>query len=127
MLQQRSVEILSLATGHRLDIADHDQQLLRTRDRDVQPLRLLQEADPFRLVAAHQAEDDDIGLLTFEGIDRIDRQPGQCHHAQLAPQLRHLVLVHRDDGDPQLLEPESLQVAHHPTDCLDLGAIRDAS
>jgi hypothetical protein len=29
MLEQRTVEILSLATGHRLDIADHDQQLLR--------------------------------------------------------------------------------------------------
>ena len=33
VLEQRPVEVLSLATGHGLDIADHDQQLLRARDR----------------------------------------------------------------------------------------------
>ena len=127
VLQQRPVEILSLATGHRLDIADHDQQLLRPRDRDVQPLGLLQEADPFRFIAAHQAENHDVGLLTFEGVDRVDRQSGESDHPQLAPQLRDLVLIHGNDGDPQLLEPEALQVAHDAAHRLDLGAVRDAA
>src|SRR5207248_3259433 len=123
VLEQWPVQVLSFATGHGLDIADHDQQLLGPRDRHVQPLGLLQETDAFRLIAAHQAEDDDVGLLTFERIHSVDREARQCHHAQFPPQLRDLVLVHGDDGDPQLLESKSLQVADHATDRLDLGAV----
>jgi hypothetical protein len=123
VLEERSVEILPLATGHRLDITDHHEQLLGARDGDVQPLGLFQEADALRFIAPHQAEDDDVGLLTLEGVDRVDRESRQRHHAQLTPQLGDLVLVHGDDGDPQLLEPESLQVADHPAHRLDLGAV----
>ena len=127
VLQQGSVQVLAFAAGHGFDVADHHQQLLGPRDGDVQPLRLLQEANPLGLVAPHQAEDDHVRLFALEGIDGVDRQSGERDHPQLAAQLRDLVLVHGDHRDPQLLEVKPLEVADDTAHRLDLRAVRDAA
>ena len=126
VLEQRPVQVLTLSPGHGLDVADHNQQLLGARDGNVQPLRLFQEPDSLGLVAADQAENDDVRLLALEGIDGIDREPGQRHHPHLSPQMGDLVLIHGDHSHPQVLQPQPLQVADHPSHRLDLGPVREA-
>src|SRR5438477_11368260 len=103
VLEERT-EKLRCATDDGLGVADDDEQLLRTRDGDVDPVGVVEEADGRAVVRAHEGEDDRVRLTAFECIHRFDvvRRDDALERAHEAVHLR---VVHGDHGEVSLADP----------------------
>src|SRR5581483_4894876 len=92
------------AQGRR--VADDDQETPRARERDVDALHELQEADLAPLVRADERDDDDVFLAALEGVDRVDLQLAArraLFAAQHPPQDGGLLGVGGDHADVHVL------------------------
>src|SRR5438270_3170709 len=103
VLEERT-EKLRCATDDRLGVADDDEQLLRARDGDVDPVGVVEEADGRAVVRAHERQDHRVGLSAFECIHRFDviRRDDALERAH---EPVHLRVVHGDHGEVSLADP----------------------
>src|SRR6202043_252620 len=101
-LDQHPVHRL-IATAQGGAVADAGHQAFRPRDGDVEAVGDSEESDAPTFVRAHQRDDDDVLLASFERVDGVDL------HGALEPpaserlaKALHLLGVHGDDRHAEL-------------------------